>query len=263
MSGSFLRWSPEKGYIYIQYFDNEHPCSFSYGKVSVKGFEVTFIPEYEKNEICPPPPYLHKSAPLKWISALGGKYFIPADEAERFGNFYGGFGEFNKLYWDWYDSHPFARRWGDKIEEENFILPKPYSKFIKKPINADITFVGQKIIRKNNEESETQFQTALFNDYYSETPVKINAGKNLGIIKDLEFIIASGESDSQTLKITKVGKTSSEGVVIRRINENMQESYLYYDKEKQDSFEKEFNPLKIGQKVTTSIFVAEELLKQD
>lgn len=261
MSGYFLRWSSEKGYIYIQYFDIEHPCSFSYGNVSVNNLEITFIPEYEKNVICPS--ILPKTTPRKWIPALGGKYFIPANEAERFGNFYGGFGEFNRYYWDWHDAHPFARKWGDKLEiNENFILPKPYEKFVKKPINAEITFVGKAEIKKLDENENALFQEFIFNHYYSETPVKIDVGKNLGVTKGLEFIIPS-EGDSQTLKVTKVRKNSSEAIVLRSVNEEKKEVYRYYDVEKQESFEKEFPPLKIGQKITTSMFVEELLLTQE
>ena len=94
MAGYFLRWSPDHGYIYIQYFDIEHPCYFSFGKAVVRGVEVDFITEFETKESrCPG----KISTPKVWIPTQGGKYFIPKNEAKRFGSFYGGYGNFNQF----------------------------------------------------------------------------------------------------------------------------------------------------------------------
>ncbi len=261
MSGYFLRWSPEKGFIYIQYFDISHPCYFSYGKVSVKEFEITFISEYETASLCPPT--LPESMPKIWIPAYGGKYFIPKDEAERFGNFYGGFGEFNGFYRNWMESEPFAsKRLKNSKGKEDFVLPKDFEKFLKTPINAEIISVGKTEIKKYNNENHL-FPFYGYSEFYSATPVKIDAGLKQNVKEDLEFIILdTGDADSQTLKITKVGGKTSEAIVIRNVDEEKNAVYWEWDEKKDEMIKKSFKPIKVGTKITTSPFVVEKFYEK-
>jgi hypothetical protein len=247
MSGYFLTWSPEEGFIYVQYFDVEHPCYFSYGKVSVKDFEVNFIIENEtRKSICPGNP----STPPTWIPAGGGKYFIPKNESKRFGDFYGGFGEFNGFFRKWTEDFPFAIRWKKDFKpNQNFILPKSFQADIKTPINAEIIAVGKRSIIK----FEPHFSPFYKNS--SITPVTINAGIKNGVIKGLEFILLNSEGeDSQTLKITNVGINTSKGIIIRRINDKGFEGYYKYDEKSKYMIDTPFSPIKVGLKVSTSPF---------
>jgi len=43
--GWYLRWSPVNGFVYIFHYEDIDIIDYSYGKVEVKGSEVTFIPE--------------------------------------------------------------------------------------------------------------------------------------------------------------------------------------------------------------------------
>jgi hypothetical protein len=245
MSGYFLNWSPKEGFIYVRYFDVEHPCYFSYGKVSIKTFEVNFITEYETSEsICPG----KVPTPPVWIPANGGKYLIPKNESKRFGNFYGGFGEFNGFFRKWTEDFPFARKWKkDYQSQQKFILPKDLETDIKKPIIAEIIAVGKKRITK----FEPHFDP--FYEKSSITPVTINAGSKNGVVKGLEFIILNSEGEnSQTLKITSVGKNTSRGIVIRQINEKDFEGYFKYDEKSKNMVDTPFSPIQIGQKISTS-----------
>lgn len=247
MSGYFLNWSPEEGFIYVRYFDVEHPCYFSYGKVSVKDFEVNFITEYQTNEsICPG----NISTPPVWIPANGGKYLIPKNESKRFGDFYGGFGEFNGFFRKWTEDFPFALKWKkDYQSQQKFILPKSLEANLKKPINAKIIAVGKKKISK----FEPHFGS--FYEKSSLTPVTINAGSKNGVIKGLEFIILNSEGEnSQTLKITSVGKNTSRGIIIRQIDEKGFEGYFKYDEKSKAMIDTAFLSIRVGQKVSTSPF---------
>ncbi|HXG83308.1 MAG TPA: hypothetical protein VNI84_04690 [Pyrinomonadaceae bacterium] len=247
MSGYFLNWSPEAGFIYVQYFDVEHPCYFSYGKVAVKDFEINFITEYETSEpFCPG----SASTPQIWIPANGGKYLIPKKESKRFGNFYGGFGEFNGFFRKWTEEFPFASKWKKDFQfKQNFILPKNFEADIKKPINAEVIAVGKKKVVK----FEPHFSP--FYENSSITPATINVGTKNGVTKGLEFILLNLEGeDSQTLKITKVGKNTSQGIVIRRIDDKGFEGYFKYDEKSKDMIDTPFPSIQVGQKVSTSPF---------
>jgi len=244
MSGYFLIWSPENGFVFVQYFDVEHPCYFSYGKVSIKNPEIIFEIEGEgKPRVCQINP-----TPLIWIPADGGRYLIPKSEAESFGKFYAGFGEFNGFFRKWQADFPFAvRRHTDFEPKQNFILPKAFEKFEKKPITAEIISVGKKQVKK------TDPYFSPFWDKSSVTPVTINAGRKHGVTKGLEFVLLdSNDADSQTLKITSVGNSISKGIVIRQVDDKGFEGYSDFDEKSKDFIDKPFTPIQIGLKITTS-----------
>ena len=242
-SGSFLRWSPEKGYIYINYFDDEHPCFFSFGKVSINGAEINFSPEYEvKESRCPS----NFTKPMVWLPAYNGKYLIPKNEIKEFADFYGGFGKYNGFLRKFYEGYPFAFKWvKDFKSNKTFILPKGYEKFIKKPINAEIISIGKSF--------KSKLKDFFYNENVSITPVKINVGRNNGVKKGMEFVLMNSDDEMyQTLIVTNVMNNKSEGKIIRKLSENGKEEYSEYDYEKKEFIFKPFTPVKIGLKVTTS-----------
>lgn len=262
MSGYFLRWSPEKGFVYVNYFDVEHPCYFNYGKVSVDGYEVRFSSEFESDNLCPSS--ISKAMPKTWIPAIGGKYLIPKTEARSFGYYYGGFGAFNDLHRQLKDYEPFAHRWMKNYEpQEDFILPTNFENFVKEPINGKIIFVGKSRLKQLKKYEPPLFPMMYSSNYYTSTKVKINVGKKHNVTKGLEFILMkSGGFDSQTLKVTKVKKKTSEGVVLRFVDKNMKEVYSKYDYKKNETVAKNFKPIQIGEKITTSLMILEDSIKK-
>lgn len=244
MSGYFLRWSPDKGYIYIKYFDVEHPCYFSYGDVFLNGIEINFNPVYEtKESICPGKP----ETPTTWIPANGGEYLIPKTEVRDFADFYGGFGEYNGFLRKVDGDYIFAAKWvKDFKPKQNFVLPKGFEKFVKAPINGEIISIG----KSRKAKLENFF---LFENYVTITPVQINAGKKHGVKKGFEFVLLNSDDDKyQTLIITNVSNIKSKGNVIRYIDKDGKEGFSDYDHNKNEFVLKPFTPLRIGLKVTTS-----------
>lgn len=248
MSGYFLIWSEKEGFVYVDYFDVEHPCYFSYGKVSVKDYELTFTTEYESVSSCGGE---KSTTPIAWIPADGGKFLIPKTEAHRFGNFYGGFGEFNGFFRKWTTDFPFALKWKKDFKpERNFVLPENFEKDVKTPIDAEITSVGRSKIGKDEPFN-------VFYDKSSVTPVVIDAGKTRGVTKNLEFVLLdmNGEK-AQTLKITSVGRKTSRAIVIRRIDDKGFEGYISFDELSKEFIGKPFPPIRAGQRISTSPFRA-------
>lgn len=249
MSGYFLIWSPEKGFLYVPYFDDTIVCDFSYGRVLVTESGVVFVPEREiTRESCGS---RLKKTPNTWIPALNGKLFIQKNEIEVFGNFYGGFGDFTNYPQSW-DGKPFAGRTNisKTPSEESFVVPRKYLRFIKKPISAEIVKIGQSHISKNK-------YLYMTGEKVSVTNVIINVGRKDSVTRDLKFHFMNETGrDDQFLKITKVGGKTSQAVIVRKVNDNLIESYSEYDDEKAKFTDKPFSKLKIGTKVTTSPVLA-------
>ena len=221
MSGYFLRWSPEKGYIFIRYFDVEHPCYFSYGNASIDGVEVNFKLVYEVSESrCPG----NSTTPKVWIPAVGGKYLVQKTEIQDFADFYGGFGEYNGFLRKVDGDYVFAFKWmKDFKQQQDFILPKGFEKFIKMPVNAEVISVGKS--------RKTKMKDFFFwEDNVTITPVEINAGKRHGVKKGLEFVLLNSDDDKyQTLIITNAGAVKSKGNIIRYVDKNGEEGFSEYD----------------------------------
>jgi hypothetical protein len=246
-SGRFMIWSSDKGFVYVEYFDVEHPCYFSYGSARQAGEEIRFDIEYESRQsICPPET---PKTPLSWIPAGDGEFFIPTTDAKRFGEFYAGRGEFNGFFTKWrYEQFPFPRRWGKTPPDKRFVLPDPYGSHIHKSIEARIISLGRKRMVKS--------ERMLFplGERASLTPVVIDAGIRQGVKVGMQFVLLDdNDADSQTLKVTKVGRKISRGVVLRQITDEGKEGSLgEYSEQRKDWEIKLFTPLKVGLKVTTS-----------
>jgi hypothetical protein len=250
MSGSFLIWSPSIGFVYVQYFDIEHPCYFSYGQARKIGEEVEFKVEYEtKRSICPG----GQATPLKWISAGDGEFFIPITQAKRFGEFYAGRGEFNGFFLKWREDEPFLfarprQAAGQQQRLTKFVLPPGYRKFIRRSIEGKIISIGRKRIEK--------YKPTIFSpswDQSSLTPVKLNVGRLQGVTSGMYFVLLDeNDADAQTLKITTVDRTSSKGLVVRQVDDKGVEGFFSYDEQARDYITKPFSPLVVGLSVTTS-----------
>jgi hypothetical protein len=251
-SGYLLRWSTEKGFVLIPYFDQSMISDFSYGKVEIsKDSEIILIPEQEMSG---GGRRLIKT-PRVWIPVINGEFLVYKQQIASFGDYYGGFGQFNgfprKVLCDAGCGH-FARRFDDTKNKTNvsFLAPPKYLKFIKKPITAKITFIGKRRVIKSTIASCCGFEVRA-----STTNVLINAGSRQGVRKHLLFLlIDAGGNSYQVIKITHIKRNSSLAIVLRVLDEKGKENYDgdVYDS-KSESYNKiPFPPLRIGINVTTS-----------
>lgn len=252
-SGYFLRWSTNKGFILVPYYDQSLIADFSYGKVEITpDSEVRLVPEKEMEGIGRS---FRKTPPI-WVPAAYGRYMVPRMEIASFGDYYGGFGEYNgfprKILCD--ECGRFARRQEEPAgyKKAAFLVPPKYAKFMKKPITAEIVYIGRN--RKERSELNPSW-TFEGGELSSVTPVLINAGTRQGVRAGLLFLLVdSGNNYYQVLKITKVRAGISEGIVVRSMDEKGNEAYSgkTYDKASDRYLYEPFPPLKKGVKVTTS-----------
>lgn len=250
--GYMLRWSTKKGFLLVPYFDQSMIVDYSSGRVEITpDSEIRLIPEREmtgRGRVL-------KKTPLIWIPAVNGDYIVPKEDLGRFSNYYGGYGESNgfprKFPCD--GCGTFAKRQGGgALPRPSFVAPPKYVNAIKKPIEAKITFVGKN--RRALSDQNTSWVTGE-KELSSITPVLIDAGSRKGVRKGMFFLLEDGVGSNfyQVLEITRVMLRSSEGIVVRDLNDGkeMYHSHLYDDKSKEYLY-LPFKPLVKGLKVTTS-----------
>jgi len=215
-SGYFLRWSTKKGFILIPYFDQSMVVDYSYGKVVITpDSEIKLIPEKEFTGRG----RWYRKTPKVWIPAINGAFLVPKVQFTSFVDYFGGYGQFNgfprKKFCDGCGTFA-ARQDMDGNYPKEFLAPPKYLKYIKKPIEAEIIYVG-----KNRKGWSTANTLHITGDKVlsSITPVLINAGQRHGVRTGLMFLlINSGDNYEQVLKITLVDANRSEGIIVRNID---------------------------------------------
>jgi hypothetical protein len=247
MSGYFLRWSKEKGYVFVRYFDVEHPCYFTFGDVKVTEASVQFIQKGSASRsVCPSS---DDGAPAdEWVFAVDGRFLIPRSRLRDFADYYCGFGEYNGSNRRLESLIPYAIRPGPGPKgTPTFVFPTEFSKFIKSPLTGQITSVGKTLKRKSKIFS---FGT----DYETVTPVTIDVGRDRGLRRKQEFVLLTEDDDysSETLIVESVGKFRSRGIVVRKIDENGKVGFSVWNEGKSEFETKEFKKLRPGIRVTTS-----------
>lgn len=247
MSGYFFRWSKEAGYVFVRFFDVEHPCYFSFGDVELTGSVIRFIHKGESSSSACPPSSSGRPAE-EWIPALGGQYLVPRSELKEFIDYYSGFNDFNGHLRKPDDKIPFPIFWGKTDENQpKFILPDDFSSFIKSPLNGEIISVGKTRTRRS--------KIFVFGSDKAETitSVTIDLGRKHGLKTKQEFILLTDDDGtSETLIVTSVGQSHSKGVVVRTINDKGKEGFLEWDNESDAFVPKPFTKLRPGIKITTS-----------
>jgi hypothetical protein len=248
--GYFLRWSPENGFIYVYHSEGLSIIDFSYGKVTVTSEGIIFDPERDMRETFRG--YKLKLPP-KWvpIKIEDRVFFVAAEEIKSFGDYVGGFGQYNDFNGPCCEFSPFFTRQELKPQKSfpGVDVPKSYRKFIKAPVTAQITFVGKKRLVKNY-----GLQGQLYGHWFEKaslTSITVNAGRASGIRRNMLLRLID-EQGPQYLKIIRVGKNASQGVLIRDVDNDGKETFFDYNSESKVPQEKSFLPIRIGTRVTTS-----------
>ncbi|HEX7174696.1 MAG TPA: hypothetical protein VF240_05375 [Pyrinomonadaceae bacterium] len=242
-AGYFFRWSINKGYVLIPYFDQNLITDFSYGKVTfVDSSEVVFTPERDLKG-----GRSIGKMPRKW-TAIGG-YFVPVEMVKDFGDYMAGFGVYNEFNGQCCAFAPnFLAQRIDRQEEkiDHPVSPK-YARFIKPPIKADITFVGIKKTVK-----DWGYDGELYSQWMERAvliPVKISAGRAHGVKRNMLFRLIGEPDFYQYLQIMRVHQRTASGYIVRDISFRGKETYTDSDTDQ----EKPLPPIKVGTKVTTSL----------
>jgi len=238
----FLKWSVQKGFLLIPFYDENLITDFSYGKVTyVDSSEIGFSPEEDLEGGYGS----FKKTPRKWTAIW--KYLVPVELIKDFGMYQAGLGKYNLLHGNYYEASPgflFIRIDG-KEKDSSYPVPAKYERFIKKPISGQITFVGKKRFAKDGEVNGHWVGDAVL------IPVRINIGSRNGVKRNMFFRPIGDESYWQYLEIKKVNQQTSEGYIVRELSSDGKETY----KDFKTNQEKPLLPIRVGDRVTTSLII--------
>jgi hypothetical protein len=248
---SHLRWAPGGGFVYLYVYERFAVLDFSYGKVEVSPAAVVFTVERERRGLesaHPPSPM-----PRRWVAARWKllNYLVPEKEMTDFGMYVGGFGRYNDFNGPCCEFTPFLMDKPRRAPQTSFdvpLTPAPYARLMRRPVEATIRFVGRKRVVK-----DYGLEGELYSQWFeraSLTPVTFDAGRGRGLKPGLLLRLV-GEPDGQYFKVTRVGASHSEGVVVRHVYDDGE---TYYDSGSggEEPRKKFYPPVRVGTRVTSA-----------
>lgn len=234
--GTYMRWSPA-GFVIAHVNKCEaRVTGLVYGRVEVTPTAVQFFPELDKESAgshgghhggaAPQSPAAPRAVlrfvPVRW---RGARLLVAEDELEDFGDYVAGLGRFNDyggrlaLGYD----HFFLRR-GAGAEDDGAppVFPPGYERFIKKPVEARVTAVGPRVLRRGYA-IEGKNPSQMF-ERASVTRVTIDAGTEQGVKDGMLFRVARPDEGALVL-VLRAGRRTSTAAVVRDVDEGGAETF--------------------------------------
>ncbi len=248
--GTYLRWSPQVGFVIA----NVDKCQarlmgLTYGKVTASPTLIRFFPAFHKTASMShghsqkPALAEVRFVPVKWRNQY---HFIAEDELADFGDYVAGLGKYN----DWAGLYIEITEFftglesgqananalvldsnGDgKLSADSPRMPPGYEHYLKKPIRARITAVGNRRLKRDY--TFEGLSRSVTHTFASVTYVRVNAGTAHGVKSGLMLRVVDSKAGDE-VRIIRAGKLSSTGVVVRDINENSRETFYDSESERQ------------------------------
>lgn len=231
--GYFLRWSTNKGFVVVPYFDQNLITDYGYGNVKfIDPSQIVFTPDKQ----------LRRGGrgldemPRMWTAIWN--YLVPVSSLREFGQFHAGRGNFNEFNGPCCEFVPsfLAQRTEGPISAT--VDPK-YLKFIKQPLVAEITSVGRRRIVPQWGYTGQYGSTSLGRT--SLTPIRLSIGRQQGVYLNMLFTLV-GQPRTQYVQVSRVYQNQSDGYVVRTLN----------DGKEAEAEEKSLPPVVAGGLVTTN-----------
>ncbi|HEX5709255.1 MAG TPA: hypothetical protein VFX96_18270, partial [Pyrinomonadaceae bacterium] len=251
MRQTFVGFAPRAGFVYFYVYEHFAVIDFSHGSVEVTPSEIVFTVEREQqSESFNKQPH---PTPRRWVAARWNRtnHLVPEPRISDFGDYVAGLGRYNDFNGPCCGFAPFLMspaRVAPERDYEHPAVPAKYERLMKRPIEATILWVGRKR-RVKDYGSEGELYEHL-HQQATLTPVRLDAGRRRGVRRGLLFRLAGVEGyegTAQYLKITRVLPDSSQGVVVRDLDEEGRETF--YDLDSKKSLP--FAPVAVGMKVST------------
>jgi len=262
--GTYFRWSPKAGFI-MAHVDKcqARVMGVTYGKVELLPDVILFYPEFDK-AAAKPHGHSHpltqevkvmKFVPIEWN---GSRILVAEGEMADFGDYIAGLGKYNFSDFTYFYQTEFFAKSGERIEtdQSNALVEKPaatggprlprtYQHFLKHPIEATVISVGARRVRKTYSYENQDGTGASYYEPISLTAVKINAGTTQGLRRGM-FMRVAEPDEGDEIRLTHVGKLTSNGIIIRDLGDDRSEVFFEFDKTRPHS------KVAVGWKLTTS-----------
>ena len=259
--GTYLRMSPRTGFV-MAHVDKcqAKVVGLSYGSVEFSPSVVKLFPQFQIANTTHGAAHSHSKTPREMrfvpVKLDAAQLLVEEKEMGSFGKYVAGLGNYNfsDFHYSFYTQFltRFEREDTDRSDESKdrppvVGVPDEYAHFLKQPIEATIIRVGRVQVRKTysyqNPDGSGTSHTAPVN----LTTVVVSAGMAQGLKRGM-FLNVIDPRQSERIRILRVGRTSSTGVIVRDLDENGQE--VPFDHETGERYSK----IVAGRKLTTSPF---------
>ncbi|HUE82770.1 MAG TPA: hypothetical protein VMM84_11720 [Pyrinomonadaceae bacterium] len=219
--GSYMRWSPRMGFVMAHVNKCEaRLVGLTFGSAKTSGGLAEFIVEYHNSVQSHGHGRTHKSEPshmrfipIKWSTS---QFLVEERQMPRFGDYVAGLGEYNQEFmWEWIEFFVRGSREPNTDYDNPPQVPPGYDRFIKMPINGEIIAVGAPRLGRFRD-GIGQLHKVM------RTPVSLNVGRLNGVKRGMFFHVVSPDV-YERVKVLRVERRTSRGVVERGVDENEQE----------------------------------------
>ena len=232
--GTYMRWSAEKGFI-IAHIDKcqAKVMGVTFGTVEVSPTVIKFLPEFNNVQNKHQHSHSGRVASIRFVPVKVDRalLMIKENEMPAFGDFIAGLGNYNFSDFHYVFTTEFPTKLAVEGQASSSIdaeedspkgaspvvtVPAGYDRFLKRPIEATITNVGRKQVRKHYSYQNSDGTGVSFHEGVSLTTVTLSAGTTHGLKKGM-FIRIVKPHEGERIRIVRAGKFSSTGIVIRSL----------------------------------------------
>src|SRR5688500_6835620 len=261
VDGTYLRMSPRSGFV-IAHVDKcqAKVVGVTYGSLEFSPSIVKLFPQFHSANAAHGSAHSHTKMPgeMRFIPVKfnGAQLLIEEKEMASFGNYIAGLGKYNFSDFHYSFSTEFLTRFVREDTEARdeakdrlpvVVVPDEYAHHLKQPIEATIISVGRLQVRKTYSYENIDGTGATHTAPVTLTTVVVSAGTLQGLKRGM-FLNVIDPRQNERVRILRVGRTSSTGVIVRDLDENYQE--VPFDHETGDPYLK----IVAGRKLTTSPF---------
>lgn len=230
-----LRWAPGHGFVLASvYTCTPSLRRLGYGGVTETPAAVALTSSLSAGRSWP------AGAPVRFLKVMwGGRRFLVAEEQiGDFCDYVAGLGAFNGSDVDSVGSKQFFVMTGPgPLPTEGLpVVPPGYERFVRSPVRVSIVAVGRPTVREGDGDG--------WNDVV--TRVTVDAGRSAGVHKGMVFHLLGSTSD-ETVTIERVGRTTSEGVIVRFARAPGATA------SDDDADDPDDEPIRVGRRATTSV----------
>ncbi len=219
--GTYMRWSLQTGFVMAHVNKCEARLTgITFGSVKTSGGLIEFIVEYHNTvrshghgKTRKSGPSHIKLIPIQWSTS---QFLVEEGQMPQFGDYIAGLGEYNQEFmWEWTEFFGRGSREASTDYSHPPQVPPGYERFIKMPIDGELTAVGTPKLGR--------FRDGIGQVHkVMRTPVSLNVGRLNGVKRGMYFHVISPDV-YERVKVLRVGRRTSRGVVERGVDENEQE----------------------------------------
>ena len=259
--GTYLRLSSRSGFVIADVDKCQAKVvGLTYGRVDFSPSAVKLFPQFHNANSTHGAAHPHPTTPTEMrfvpVKFNGAQLLIEQKEMASFGNYVAGLGNYNFSDFHYSFSTEFLTRFGREDADQSveakdappmLVVPDEYAHYLKRPIEATIIRVGRVQVRRTYSYQNSDGTGATHTTPVNLTTLVVSAGTAQGLKRGM-FLNVVDPRQNERVRILRVGRTTSTGVIVRDLDENGQE--VPFDHETGERYSK----IVAGRKLTTSPF---------